>query len=142
MHRDVARALVGHREVADLLHLVAEEVDPDRMLLGRWEDVHDAAADRELAAPLDQIHPDVRGTDQIRRELGPGRSPAPATSRTGVRSARPFTCGWSTLRTGATMIRGAGSSALPASRRRTASRRPTVSERGLSRSCGSVSQAG
>lgn len=70
----------------------------------------------------------------------------PLRSATGTRSPRPCTCGWSTERTGATTTftgPAVGSSALGcASRRRTARRRPTVSERGESRSCGRVSQAG
>ncbi|RYJ05471.1 MAG: DEAD/DEAH box helicase, partial [Actinomycetales bacterium] len=37
-------ALVGHREAADLLHLVAPEVDAEGMVLGGREDVDDAAA--------------------------------------------------------------------------------------------------
>ena len=57
---DLQRPLVGDREVPDLLDVVAEEVDPQRVLLGRREDVDDAAADRELTAPLDQVDPAVR----------------------------------------------------------------------------------
>ena len=54
------RALVGDREGPDLLDLVAPELDPERVLLGRREDVDDAAAHGELAAPLDQVDPGVR----------------------------------------------------------------------------------
>ena len=54
---------------------------------------------------------------------------------------RALTADGVVLRTGATMIRG-NASAWPASRRSTASRRPTVSDRGDRRSCGSVSQDG
>src|SRR5450759_4168223 len=66
---------------------------------------------------------------------------------TGTRSPRPATCGCRTLRTGATTTRTGAAAALGsapgwASRRSTAIRRPTVSARGLSRSCGSVSHAG
>ena len=43
-------ALVGDLEVADLLDRVAEELHPQRVLLGRREDVDDAAAHRDLAA--------------------------------------------------------------------------------------------
>ncbi len=53
-------ALVGDREAADLLDVVAPELHPQRVLLGGREDVDDAAADRELAAPLDQVDPGVR----------------------------------------------------------------------------------
>ncbi len=58
------RALVGDREEADLLDVVAPELDPDRVLLGRREDVEDAAADGELAALLDQLDPRVADGDQ------------------------------------------------------------------------------
>ena len=76
---------------------------------------------------------------------------SPALSSTGSRSPSPLTCGWSTERTGATTT-SIGPLTLPlvelvetpgcSSRRSTASRRPTVSLRGLSRSWGSVSQLG
>src|SRR5439155_21217050 len=66
--------LVGDREGTDLLDLVAPELDPQRMLLGRREHVEDAAAYRELPALLDQIDARVRhlgqppgGLTQIRR---------------------------------------------------------------------------
>ena len=58
------RALVGDGEVADLLDVVAPELDPDRVLLGRREDVEDAAADGELAPLLDQLDPRVADRDQ------------------------------------------------------------------------------
>ncbi len=70
---------------------------------------------------------------------------SPTDSSTGTRSARPRTCGCSTERTGATTTRtGPLEGSVPGCRRRrrTASRRPTVSLRGESRSCGNVSQAG
>ena len=53
-------ALVGDGEGADFLDVVAPELHPQRVLLGRREDVHDPAADRELAAPLDQVDAGVR----------------------------------------------------------------------------------
>jgi hypothetical protein len=52
--------LVRHRERADLLDLVAPELHPHGVLLGRWEDVHEAAANGELAPLLDQVDPGVR----------------------------------------------------------------------------------
>ena len=55
VHRLVG-ALVGDREAADLLDVVAPELHAQRVLLGRREHVDDAAADRELAALLDQVH--------------------------------------------------------------------------------------
>ena len=59
VHRLVG-ALVGDREAADLLDVVAPELHPQRVLLGGREDVDDAASDRELTAPLDQVDPGVR----------------------------------------------------------------------------------
>ncbi len=53
-------ALVGDRERADLVDVVAEELHPQRVLLGGREDVDDAAAHRELAALLDQVDAGVR----------------------------------------------------------------------------------
>ncbi|SCE08732.1 hypothetical protein GA0115246_110572 [Streptomyces sp. SolWspMP-sol7th] len=58
---DLQRALVGDLEVADLLDLVAPELDAERVLLRRREDVEDAASYGELAALLDQLHARVRG---------------------------------------------------------------------------------
>ena len=57
-------ALVGDREAADLLDVVAPELHPQRVLLGRREDVDDAAADGELAALLDQVDAGVRRVRQ------------------------------------------------------------------------------
>jgi len=57
-------ALVGDGEEAHLLDLVAPELHPHRVLLGRREDVEDAAAHGELAALLDQLDPPVAGRDQ------------------------------------------------------------------------------
>ncbi len=56
---DLDAALVGDLEEADLLDLVAEELDADRVLLGGREDVEHPAADGEFAAPLDEIGPRV-----------------------------------------------------------------------------------
>ena len=53
-------ALVGHGERPDLLDVVAPELHPEGMLLGRREDVDDATADRELPAPLDHVDARVR----------------------------------------------------------------------------------
>ena len=71
---------------------------------------------------------------------------SPGRTTTGCRSPRPWTIGCNSARIGATtrsrapIVSSAGSGC--ASRRRTARRRPTVSELGLRRSCGRVSHAG
>ena len=88
---------------------------------------------REYAAPTS------------RRTTSSSSTSWPACSSTGSRSASPFTWGCSTERIGATTtFSGPLLASLPGCliRRSTASRRPTVSLRGLSRSCGSVSHAG
>ena len=59
------RALGEGREPAHRVDLVAEQLDPDGALLGRPEDVEDAAADRELASLLDLLDPFVAGADQV-----------------------------------------------------------------------------
>jgi hypothetical protein len=56
-------ALIRDLEVADLLDRVAEELHPQRMLLGRGEDVDDAAAHGDLAAGADQVGPGVADLD-------------------------------------------------------------------------------
>ena len=71
---------------------------------------------------------------------------APAERATGRSSPRPLEIGWSRARTGATTTANGPWESSPGSgwarRRRTESRCPTVSLRGLSRSCGRVSQEG
>ena len=61
---DLEAALVGHLEPADLLDRVAPELDPDRVFLRRREDVENAAANRELAPPFDEVGPGVSGSGQ------------------------------------------------------------------------------
>ena len=58
------RALVGNREHPHLGDLVTPELDPDRMLGGRRENVEDAAAHGELAAPADHVDPGVGQLDE------------------------------------------------------------------------------
>ena len=98
-------ALVGDGEGADLLDLVAPELDPRRVLVGGREDVEDAAADRELAALGDQVDPGVRHVGQPPRRRRPARPSPPVRSSTGSRSPRPLSCGCSSERTGATTTR-------------------------------------
>ena len=53
-------AALAHRvEAADLLDLVAEEIDPERRRSTRREQVDDAAADRELARFAHRLGPDI-----------------------------------------------------------------------------------
>ena len=68
LHR-LEGALVGHREGADLLDVVAPELDAQGVLLGGREDVDDAAAHGELAALLDQVDPGVRRLGEPAHEL-------------------------------------------------------------------------
>ncbi len=60
----VEGALVGDRERPDLVDVVAPELHAQRVLLGRREDVDDAAAHGELATPLDQVDTGVRRVGQ------------------------------------------------------------------------------
>ncbi len=62
-------ALVGDREGADLLDVVAPELHAERVLLGGREDVDDATADRELAALLDQVDPGVRRVGEAAHDV-------------------------------------------------------------------------
>ena len=125
-------ALVGDREGADLLDVVAPELDPERVLLGRREDVDDAAADRELAALLDQVDPGVRRLGQPPYDVVEVDLVADGELDR-LQVGQPLD-----LRLQHGAHRGhddlerpvAGSSPGWASRRSTASRRPTVSLRG------------
>ena len=81
-------ALVGDREGADLLDVVAPELHPQRVLLGGREDVDDAAADGVLAALLDQVDAGVRrvrqpATEVVEVDGVAGRAAAPAPGRRG-----------------------------------------------------------
>ena len=75
---DLEAALVGDLEPADLLDRVAPELDADRVVLGGREDVEDAAAHGELAAPLDQVGAGVgRGREVLDDLLERARRPRP-----------------------------------------------------------------
>ena len=65
----LARPLIGYGEVADLLDRVAPELDTDRMLGGRGEDIEDAPAHGELAASLDEIDAGVSAQDELGHHL-------------------------------------------------------------------------
>ena len=88
---DLEGALVGDLEPAHLLDRVAPELDADRVLLGRREDVEDAAAHGELAAPLDEVGAGVGGRDEARRR----RRRAVARHRVAARPARGRRAPWS-----------------------------------------------
>ena len=68
----VQGALIGHREVAHLVDLVAEEVHPHGVRLGGREHVQDAAAHGELAALLHHVHAYVGGVDQRTHQIVQG----------------------------------------------------------------------
>ncbi|CAM5624032.1 hypothetical protein SGRIM128S_05365 [Streptomyces griseomycini] len=86
---DLQGPLVGDLEVADLLDVVAPELDPQRVFLGGREHVEDAAAHRELAALLDQLHARVRGGGERLDDLVQvGALPGPQGD--GLQIAQPF----------------------------------------------------
>ena len=132
--------LVVHTEARQAVDLVTPEVDAQRCVGGRREDIDDGAPAGELAAVLDQVLPPVAELDQAGRQLvgiddrGPGRT---AIGSTAVVPG-PRRC--KRARTPVTTTAGHRSG----SRRRqsTSSRRPIVSTDGLIRSKGNVSQAG
>jgi hypothetical protein len=63
------RALGEGGEPAQGLDLIAEQVDPYGAILGRREQVEQAAADRELTAILDLVDALVAGRHQVARGL-------------------------------------------------------------------------
>ena len=133
------RPLIGDGEAAQLADLVAPELDAHGVLGRGREDVDDPAADGELAARGDHLDPRVRQLDEPDQQVVEVVL-SPTRSVTGSSRPRPGAIGWIRLRAAATTSRGAvaGSARL----RKIDNRRPTVSGRGDSRSCGSVSQLG
>ena len=72
------RPLRERRERADLLDLVAEQLDAERLAAGRAEDVDEAAAHRELPPLLHALDPLVAGRgellgERVEARLVPGR---------------------------------------------------------------------
>ncbi len=63
------RALIGDREGADLIDLVAEELDAAGVSGRRGEDVEDAASDGELAAARDHVDAVIGQLDKTQRHL-------------------------------------------------------------------------
>ena len=59
------RTLILHAELAEPVDLVSPEVDADRNLRGRWEDVDDRATHGDLTAVLDLVLPPVTEPDQF-----------------------------------------------------------------------------
>ena len=67
---DLADHVAGQRvQVVELLHLVAEELDPDRQLLVRRDDLQRVAADPERAAVEGQVVARVLDVDQPPQQL-------------------------------------------------------------------------
>ena len=62
------RPLRERRERTNLLDLVTEELDAERFSAGRREDVHDPAADCELTAFVDTLHPFVARQREVLRQ--------------------------------------------------------------------------
>jgi hypothetical protein len=111
------------------------------VLVGGREDVEDAAAHRELAALGDQVDPRVRHVGEPPRDrLELGAAAGGQLHRLEVAEALELRLEQAADRRDDHLDRSPP--AGWARRRSTASRRPTVSERGESRSCGSVSQDG
>ena len=110
------------------------------------EDVEDAAADGELAAPLDQVDAGVGGGGERARRSSSRSASSPGRSATGSRSPSPATSGCSTARTGATTHAERAAVAVGVAGARAGAARRAAGRRcrsaGESRSCGSVSQAG
>ncbi len=139
-------ALVGDGEGADVLHVVAPELDAHRVLIGRREDVEQATADGELASLGDQVDARVGEVGEPVGDLVQiGRAAGPQLHRFEVAEALELRLEHRAHRRDDDPDRRRArhrSGSGWASRRSTPRRRPTVSERGDRRSCGSVSQAG
>ena len=136
------RPLVGHVEPGEPVDLVAPQVDADRLVGRRGEDVDDAAPDGQLAPVLDDRLAPVAQAHQVGDEpvdARPGRRVATTSGRAAVRQG-PSRC--RTALTGATTMPGARPAPAPPSRHSSRSRRPMVWTSGLTRSKGRVSQAG
>ena len=97
---DLEAALVGDLEPADLLDGVAPELDADRVLLGRREDVEDAAAHGELAAPLDEVGARVGRAGERVDDVLERRARRRLAARPGTRSPSPWRWAAGRARTG------------------------------------------
>ena len=140
----VRRALVADGERGEAVDLVAPQVDAHRLVRRGGEDVDDPAAHGELPAVLDLVLAPVAPGHQFVQQRTRRRPARPRRITIGAVPSRGPSR-WSRARTGATItLGGAGSapSGAPVSAWSTARRRPIVSISGLTRSKGSVSQAG
>ncbi len=71
--RGMQRALRERGKCANLLDLVAEQLDAERLATGRGKDVDDAAADGELTALVDAVDTLVAGECEcLRQPVDPG----------------------------------------------------------------------
>ena len=68
--REFQRPLVTHSEGANLLNGVTPELDPQRVFLGRREDVENPTAHGKLPASLDEVDPVVAHVDEMLNRLG------------------------------------------------------------------------
>ena len=102
----VGAALVVDCELGQPIDLVAPQVDADRRVGGRREDVDDRAALRELAAMLDQRLAPVAEVHQVARATRRDRASRPCARGSARRSSRPGPSRCSSARTPATMIAG------------------------------------
>jgi hypothetical protein len=83
------RALRERRERPDLLDLVAEELDPERLASRRREDVDEAAADRDLPAFLGPLDAVVAGEREVLHDcVDAGLLARPKAQRLGPLVAR------------------------------------------------------
>jgi len=67
------RALVVGVEGADRVHGIAEQLDPDRLVGGRREHVHDAPAPGDLTGCAHDVHAAVTELDRVEHELVGGQ---------------------------------------------------------------------
>ena len=127
--------------VGQPVDLVAPQVDADRGVGGRREHVDDRAAPRELAAVLDQLLAAVaerrRAVRQARRDRRSSLGRTTIGSTSSRAGAEPLQ-----QRPHAGHDHGRGSARGRAAATAARRRRPIVSTLGLTRSNGSVSQAG
>ena len=135
----VDRALVVDAERGEPVDLVAPQVDADRGVGGRREDVDDRTAAGELAAVLDEFLAPVAELDE-RRPSTSGSISAPGRTMIGSMVVAPGPSFCSSARTPVTITPGHRSGSR--SRHSTSRRWPIVSTLGLTRSNGSVSQPG